>query len=77
MHNFLYSYTGLKLGSRQEKRAITHSDQPTGTLRKALRNFGQKFTLSTPSLISPTFQGSPTIFHMNKFLKRTTFSKNL
>ena len=33
--------------------------------------------LSTPSLISPSFQGGPTIFHKGNFLKHTTFSKNL
>ena len=32
-------------------------------------------TLSTSSLISPSFQGGPTIFHKGKFLKHTPFSK--
>ena len=34
-------------------------------------------TLSTQSLISPSFQGGPTIFHKGNFLKHTPHSKNL
>ena len=34
-------------------------------------------TLSTPSLISPSFQGGPTIFHKGNFLKHTPLSKKI
>ena len=37
----------------------------------------QEKLLSTSSLISPSFQGGPTIFHEGNFLKHTPFSKNL
>ena len=36
-----------------------------------------QFTLLTPSQIFPSFQGGPTIFLKDNFLKPTPFSKNL
>ena len=39
--------------------------------------YGCKTSLLTSSLISPSFQGGPTIFHKGNFLKHTPFSKNV
>ena len=41
------------------------------------KEYFNKMCLSTPSLISPSFLGGPTIFHKGNFLTHTSHSKNL